>query len=59
MRFTVEIDLDHVTEDRAEEVGRILRYWGGHVTDELLTPGTEHGLTDSTHATVGTLSVTD
>lgn len=58
MRLQLEIDLDALAGEPAKEVGRILRYWGSSVTDELLTAGTSHDLYDSTYTrSVGTLRI--
>lgn len=60
MRLNLEIDLDKLAGDPTREVGRILRYWGGSMTAELLEPGVALDLYDSTYAhAVGTLTVED
>jgi hypothetical protein len=56
MRFVLEVDLDAgalAGEDRAAELGRILRYWGGAMTQVDLTAGTRQELMDSGYAPVG------
>ena len=56
MRFVLEVDLDAgalAGEDRARELGRILRYWGGTMTDVPLEPGPRQDLYDSGYVPVG------
>jgi hypothetical protein len=56
MKFVLEVDLDAgalAGEDRAAELGRILRYWGGSMTQVPLEPGARQDLRDSTYAPVG------
>jgi hypothetical protein len=56
MRFVLEVDLDTgalAGEDRAAELGRILRYWGGAMKQVELTPGARQELLDSAYAPVG------
>lgn len=57
MKITLEIDLDKVPEPRGEEVGRILRYWGGAAKDLDLGTATEMPLMDSGYQQVGTLRI--
>lgn len=57
MRFTLEIDLDDLSGEPAAEVGRILRYWAGGVTDETLVPGSSQDVYDSAFTKVGTWTV--
>ena len=56
MRFVLEVDLDAgalAGEDRAAELGRILRYWGGSIKQVALEPGARQELRDSAYAPVG------
>ena len=56
MRFVLEVDLDAgalAGEERATELGRILRYWGGSMKQVPLQPGARQDLMDSTYAQVG------
>jgi hypothetical protein len=56
MRFVLEVDLDAgalAGQTRAAELGRILRYWGGAMTDVPLTPGARQELYDSDYSPVG------
>jgi hypothetical protein len=56
MRFVLEVDLDVgalAGEKRAEELGRILRYWGGSMKQLGLAPGARQELYDSGYAKVG------
>lgn len=54
MKFTLEVDLDAVTADPADELGRILRYWGGATKQLDLTAEAEQTLMDSAYTPVGT-----
>jgi hypothetical protein len=56
MRFVLEVDLDAgavAGEDRAAEMGRILRYWGGAMKQVELAPGARQDLYDSGDVRVG------
>jgi hypothetical protein len=56
MRFVLEVDLDAgalAGEKRAQELGRILRYWGGSMKQVPLEPGYRQELYDSDYARVG------
>jgi hypothetical protein len=56
MRFVLEVDLDAgalAGDNRAAELGRILRYWGGWMKQVSLEPGSHQELSDSDYAVVG------
>lgn len=54
MRFTLEIDLDHLVGDAESEVGRILRYWGGNLKYyDLTQPVPDVDVSDSAYTVVG------
>jgi hypothetical protein len=56
MRFVLEVDLDAgalTGGDRAAELGRILRYWGGSLKQVPLGPGARQELYDSGYTRVG------
>ncbi|MEU7057676.1 hypothetical protein [Streptomyces sp. NPDC046197] len=55
MRFLLELTLDDkaTAEDRAGELGRILRYWGGNVRHYTLEPGDGAAVHDSAYQEVG------
>jgi hypothetical protein len=56
MRFVLEVDLDAgalAGDNRAAELGRILRYWGGWMKQVSLEPGSRQELSDSDYAVVG------
>ena len=55
MKLVIEIDLERLPDPKPEEVGRILRYWGG-AAKHLAKP-LEQPLMDSTYQHVGTLKV--
>lgn len=62
MRFVLEVDLEAgalAGAARAEELGRILRYWGGAMKQVPLTPGARQELMDSGYAPVGVWWVED
>ena len=62
MRFVLEVDLDAgalAGEHRAEELGRILRYWGGAMKQVPLEPGSRQDLMDSDFTAVGTWRIED
>jgi hypothetical protein len=62
MRFVFEVDLDAgalAGEDRAAELGRILRYWGGAMKQVPLDPGARQELYDSGYAPVGEWRIED
>jgi hypothetical protein len=60
MRFVLEVDLDAgaVKEAPADELGRILRYWGSNMKHCPLTLGDNQALYDSTYTEVGSWTVT-
>jgi hypothetical protein len=56
MRFVLEVDLDAgalAGANRAAELGRILRYWGGAMKQVELVPGARPDLSDSDYVVVG------
>lgn len=59
MRLVVDINVDDIKGDAQDEIGRILRYWAGAMTQIELTSGTEHQLMDSSYSPVGTLRLID
>ena len=62
MRFVLEVDLDAgalAGENRAAELGRILRYWGGAMKQVPLTAGSHQDLYDSTSVAVGSWRIED
>ncbi len=57
MILTLTIDLDTLGEDATgEEVGRILRYWGGAAKDLDWSQPIDFPLMDSAYAEVGRLT---
>ena len=62
MRFVLEVDLDAgalAGENRAAELGRILRHWGGAMKQVELAPGAHQDLSDSDYAPVGSWRIED
>jgi hypothetical protein len=62
MRFVLEVDLDVgalAGDKRAEELGRILRYWGGSMKHLTLAMGERQDLFDSDYAVVGSWRIED
>jgi hypothetical protein len=62
MRFVLEVDLDAgalAGDTQAEELGRILRYWGGSLTQVPLTAGSRQELYDSGYTRVGVWWIED
>jgi hypothetical protein len=62
MRFVLEVDLEAgalAGDDRASELGRILRYWGGAMKQVPLAPGSTQALYDSHYTEVGAWRVTE
>lgn len=57
VRFTVDVDLDLLPDPKGEELGRILRYWGGAAKQLDLAAGLEQPLVDSSYRAVGVLRV--
>jgi hypothetical protein len=53
VKFELTVDLDRLTGDPAEELGRILRYWAGAAKQLDLTTPQEQATYDSTYAEVG------
>ena len=56
MRFVLEVDLDAgalAGANRAAELGRILRYWGGAMKQVELVPGAHQDLSDNDYVVVG------
>jgi hypothetical protein len=62
MRFVLEVDLDAgalAGKHRVDELGRILRYWGGAVKQVPLESGARQDLMDSDYAPVGSWRIED
>ncbi|MFI2203477.1 hypothetical protein ACH47Z_22410 [Streptomyces sp. NPDC020192] len=55
MKFVLEVTVDEgtPTQDRARELGRILRYWGGNLHHYALEPGDGSDIYDSAYQEVG------
>jgi len=60
MKFILEVDLDQLNPAKtADELSRILRYWGGNVKHYDLKPGDREKVYDSGYAKVGRWSITE
>jgi hypothetical protein len=57
VRLTLEIDIDQLPEPKEQELGRILRYWGGAAKQLDLSAPLEQALMDSGYQPVGTLTI--
>ena len=55
MRLVIDLDLDRLSNDPAEEVRRILGFWTAWLPKMDLTQPTEQELHDSNHQVVGML----
>jgi hypothetical protein len=58
MRFVLEVDMDGFGDDAGKELGRILRYWGGAMTQVELVDGAAQAIYDSEYREVGRWTVT-
>ncbi|TFV86292.1 hypothetical protein [Blastococcus sp. CT_GayMR16] len=62
MRFVLEVDLEAgalAGKNRAAELGRILRYWGGAMKQVPLVAGERQELSDSDYVIVGSWRIED
>ncbi|GGW48472.1 hypothetical protein CP966_30890 [Streptomyces galilaeus] len=61
MKFVLEVALDEGAspQDRARELGRVLRYWGGNLGHYALEPGDGSPVYDSEYREVGQWRVAD
>ncbi|NNH75537.1 hypothetical protein HLB23_37780 [Nocardia uniformis] len=62
MKFTLEVDLDALpggveSPDLADELGRILRYWGGNMKHYDLVAGDGSGIFNSAYKEVGVWTI--
>jgi hypothetical protein len=57
VKFTIEIDLQQLPDPKPDELGRILRYWGGAAKQIDLSNPVEMPLIDSTYQQVGVLKI--
>ncbi|SDD12806.1 hypothetical protein SAMN05216410_2897 [Sanguibacter gelidistatuariae] len=58
VRFVLDVDLDEVVGDPAEELSRILRYWAGNVKHYPFEPGATEVVSDSAYTPVGRWFIT-
>ena len=59
MKFILEVDMDRIEGDAGKELGRILRYWGGAMTQVELGAGASQALYDSGYHEVGRWIITE
>lgn len=59
MRLIIDLDLNLLPNDPAEEVRRVLGFWTAWLPKMDLTRPTEQELYDSTHRAVGVLRLID
>jgi hypothetical protein len=61
MRFVLEVDMGETAFDgnAVEELGRILRYWGGNLHYFDMRPGDGSAIYDSQYREVGRWSITE
>jgi hypothetical protein len=57
VKLTLEIDLDQLPDPKGQELGRILRYWGGAAKQLDLSAPLEQPLMDSAYQQVGVLTI--
>jgi len=59
VKFILEVDMDRIEGDAGKELGRILRYWGGAMTQVELGAGASQALYDSAYRKVGRWIITE
>ncbi|MEW2357595.1 hypothetical protein [Spirillospora sp. NPDC029432] len=61
MKFILEVDMGENAFDgkAADELGRILRYWGGNLRHYDMKPGDGSAVYDSAYNDVGRWSIVD
>jgi hypothetical protein len=57
VKLTIEIDLGQLPDPKGQEMGRILRYWGGAAKQLDLSAPLEQPLRDSAYQPVGVLRI--
>jgi hypothetical protein len=57
VKLTIEIDLGQLPDPKGQELGRILRYWGGAAKELDLSGQLEQTLRDSAYQPVGVLRI--
>jgi hypothetical protein len=57
MKLTIEIDIDQLPDPKGQELGRILRYWGGAAKQLDLSAPLDQPLLDSSYQPVGVLRI--
>ncbi|WP_433524446.1 hypothetical protein ACQPZ2_04615 [Nocardia pseudovaccinii] len=63
MKFILEVDLDALPDgvaapaDLADELGRILRYWGGNMKHYQITEGDSSAIYNSGYREVGSWQI--
>jgi hypothetical protein len=59
VKFILEVDMERLEGDAGKELGRILRYWGGAMTQIELGAGATQALYDSGYREVGRWIITE
>ena len=59
MKFILEVDLAQIDRDAGQELGRILRYWGGAMDKVELADGANQQIYDSEYRHVGHWLITE
>jgi hypothetical protein len=59
MKFILEVDLAQIDHDAGQELGRILRYWGGAMDKAELADGANQQIYDSQYRHVGHWLITE
>jgi hypothetical protein len=59
MKFLLEVDLAQFDRDAAQELGRILRHWGGAMDEVELADGANQQIYDSRYRHVGHWLITE
>jgi hypothetical protein len=59
MKFILEVDLAQIDRDAGQELGRILRYWGGAMDKVELADGANQQIYDAQYRHVGHWLITE
>jgi hypothetical protein len=59
VRFVLDVDIDRLTGEPVEELGRIPRYWAGNLKDHELIADDRQEIHDAAHQGVGSGASTE